>query len=46
VVSSIYNKQSCPGSKATDDWSTNPEPGDVIDPNGESWGNLGDVKSK
>lgn len=39
-------KQSCPGSRATDDWSTNPETGDVIDPNGDSWGNLGDVKSK
>ncbi|MDF3031368.1 MAG: repeat protein [Moraxellaceae bacterium] len=39
-------KQSCPGSRATDDWSTNPETGDVIDPNGDSWGNLEDVKSK
>jgi RHS repeat-associated protein len=39
-------KQSCPGSKATDKFGVNPDTGDVVDPQGESAGNLGDVKSK
>ena len=36
----------CPGSKATDDYSVNPETEDVMDPSGEVVGNLGDNHSK
>lgn len=39
-------KQSCPGSKPTDDYGVNPETGDVIDPTGEVIGNLWDAKPK
>jgi len=39
-------KQGCPGSRATDDYSVNPDTGDVIDPEGENVGNLEDVKPK
>ena len=39
-------KQSCPGSKATDDYGVNPSNGDVVDPAGDIVGNLNDVKSK
>jgi len=35
-------KQNCPGSKPTDVFGTNPATGDVIGPDGESVGNLGD----
>lgn len=39
-------KQGCPGSKPKDKYGVNPETGDVIDPEGENAGNLGEVKSK
>ncbi len=39
-------KQGCPGSRATDVFGVNPEAGDVVDPNGDIVGNLGDMKSK
>jgi RHS repeat-associated protein len=39
-------KQDCPGSKGTDEYGVDPETGDVIDPEGENVGNLGEVKSK
>lgn len=35
-------KQDCPESGATDDYGVDPETGDVIDPEGEDAGNLGD----
>jgi RHS repeat-associated protein len=39
-------KQGCPGSKPTDVFGVNPENGDVVDPEGEVVGNLGEAKSK
>jgi RHS repeat-associated protein len=39
-------KQKCKGSKATDKYGVNPDTGDVMDPEGQSVGNLDDVKSK
>jgi RHS repeat-associated protein len=39
-------KQRCRGSKAGDKYGVNPETGDVIDPEGENAGNLGEVKPK
>jgi RHS repeat-associated protein len=39
-------KQSCPGSRATDNFGVNPATGDVVDPEGEVVGNLDEVKSK
>jgi RHS repeat-associated protein len=39
-------KQKCKGSKPTDKYGVNPDTGDVVDPEGNSVGNLDDVKSK
>lgn len=39
-------KQGCPGSKGTDDFSVNPETGDVLDTENEVIGNLEDGRAK
>lgn len=36
-------KDKCPGARGDHDFGVNPETGDVMDPNGESVGNLHDV---
>ena len=39
-------KQKCPGSRGTDEYGVNPDTGDVIDPSGESVGDLNDAPPK
>lgn len=39
-------KQSCTGSRPKDVYGVNPETGDVVDPNGDPVGNLGEAKPK